>query len=151
MTCHVDVDAPKEGRDHAGQFDPSAAQTRQCRRARRILRGASSGCRRRRTPTEVRKDPKLLAPDPNDIRSFRVALQTPPGAKRGRGGTFIDSVLDTLDTFYGEVVQHIEPVGRTASAETSAKPTEVKTSRPNLISTDLSSETAQDWPPDAAE
>ena len=31
------------------------------------------------------------------------------GAKRGRGrGAFIDSVLDLVDTFYGDVVQHLK-------------------------------------------
>ena len=31
------------------------------------------------------------------------------GAKRGRGrGGFIDSVLDLLDTFYGDVVQYLK-------------------------------------------
>jgi hypothetical protein len=83
---------------------------------------------------------KLLAPDPNrDIRSFRIALSVPAGAKRGRGrGAFIDSVLDTLDTFYGEVVQHIKPWAAAPPKLREADRTEnVPT---ELVSTDLSSQ-----------
>jgi hypothetical protein len=37
-----------------------------------------------------------------------VAL-APVAAKRGRGrGTFIDSVLDAIDVFYGDVMQHLK-------------------------------------------
>ena len=52
----------------------------------------------------------VLISDPKkELRSFRVAMSVPMGTKRGRGrGAFIDSVLDLVDTFYGDVLQHLK-------------------------------------------
>lgn len=51
----------------------------------------------------VRENPELLILDPTKtIRSFTVALNSAMGLKAGRGqGTFIDSLLGAIDTFYG--------------------------------------------------
>jgi hypothetical protein len=50
-----------------------------------------------------------VADPQREIRSFRIALTSPPGSKRGRGkGTFIDSVLDAVDGFYGDVMQYLK-------------------------------------------
>ena len=59
---------------------------------------------------KIREDPSVLVTDPKrELRSFSVALTAPMGVKRGRGkGTFIDSVLDLIDTFYADVVQHLK-------------------------------------------
>lgn len=44
-----------------------------------------------------------------DIRSFRLALSTPLGPKRGRGrSSAIDSVLASVEGFYGEVLQYLK-------------------------------------------
>lgn len=53
----------------------------------------------------------MLIDDPaRELKSFRVARVAAMGSKRGRGrGAFIDTVLDTLDGFYGEVVQNVKP------------------------------------------
>ena len=112
VTCHVDISAPQEGR-------PTTRVNwllRQIKEARADMVVESFAVRSRGAGAaallgNVREDAKLLAPDPSkDIRSFRVALSVPSGSKRGRGnGAFIDSVLNTLDAFYGEVVQHIKP------------------------------------------
>lgn len=112
VTCFVDVAAPQEGR----QTTRVNWMLRQLKDARPEIRLESFAARSRTGGAaellgEVRADPKLLAPDPTkEIKSFRIALTVTAGSKRGRGrGAFIDSVLDTLDDFYGEVVQHIKP------------------------------------------
>jgi len=58
----------------------------------------------------VRNKPSLLVPlDNRELVSFTVSLARPMGLKRSVGkGSFIDSVLDTLDDFYGDVVQHLQ-------------------------------------------
>lgn len=147
ITCFVDVNAPQEGR----QTTRVNWIVRQLKDARADVRVESFAARARGAGAaellaDVREDPKLLAPDPNrDIRSFRIALSVPAGSKRGRGrGAFIDSVLDTLDTFYGEVVQHIKPWAAAPPKLREADRTEDVPDE--LVSTDLSS---QDGPEDA--
>jgi len=147
ITCFVDVNAPQEGR----QTTRVNWIVRQLKDARPDVRVESFAARARGAGAaellaDVREDPRLLAPDPNrDIRSFRIALSVPAGSKRGRGrGAFIDSVLDTLDTFYGEVVQHIKPW---AAAPPKLREADRTADVPDeLVSTDLSS---QDGPEDA--
>lgn len=58
----------------------------------------------------VRENPSALVSDPTrEIRSFRVALSTTLGTKRGRGrGAFIDSVLAAVDTFYAHVLEDLK-------------------------------------------
>lgn len=58
----------------------------------------------------VRKNPSLLIPVENrEIISFTISLARPMGVKRSTGSrSFIDSVLQTLDDFYGDVVQHLK-------------------------------------------
>jgi hypothetical protein len=57
----------------------------------------------------IRDNPAVLVSDPaKELRSFR-AFTAPLGTKRGQGwGSFIDSVREAVDTFYGEVLQHIK-------------------------------------------
>lgn len=57
----------------------------------------------------VRNNQSLLIPNDNrDIISFTVSLIRPMGPKRSAGkNSFIDSVLDTLDDFYANVVQFL--------------------------------------------
>lgn len=59
----------------------------------------------------ARENPALLINDPKpDLRTFRVALAGPMGAKRRQGrGSFLGSVLDLLDGFYESTVQTIKP------------------------------------------
>jgi hypothetical protein len=58
---------------------------------------------------QVRDNPGLLVADPHgELRRFQIALTRPLGVKRRRGrGSFIDSVLDTIDIFYAEVMQNL--------------------------------------------
>lgn len=60
---------------------------------------------------EVKAKPQVLVEDPKkDIRTFVVRMSAPAGSKRGQGrGTFVGSVLETVDRFYGDVVQGLKP------------------------------------------
>jgi hypothetical protein len=57
----------------------------------------------------VRESPDLLISDGSkEIRSFRITQMTAMGIKRGTGrGSFIDSVVDAMDAFYGDVLQNL--------------------------------------------
>jgi hypothetical protein len=57
----------------------------------------------------VRSNPALLFPvDDREIVSFTVSLTRPMGLHRSTGKrSFIESVLHTLDDFYGDVVQYL--------------------------------------------
>jgi hypothetical protein len=111
LTCHVDLDAPREGRSTT-RVNWLVRQLRNAPETVRIeafvahMRGPGQ--------TEllrlVREDPAVLVADPKrEIRSFRIAVTSPAAAKRGRGrGTFIDSMLDAIDGFYGDVMQHLK-------------------------------------------
>jgi hypothetical protein len=90
---------------------------------------------------EVREDAAALIQDPKkDIRSFRIALSAQLGTKRGRGrGGAIDSVLDAVDVFYGEVLQHLK--AWTAAPPKMREVAELPDDRkPALVSTALSSQ-----------
>lgn len=112
ITCYVDVDAPREGRPTTRvnwlvrQLKNAADDVRvECYTVR--MRGAGAAELLR----TVRADPATLISDPSrEIRSFRVATTAPLGVKRGRGrGSFIDSVLATVDSFYGQVLGDLKP------------------------------------------
>ncbi len=142
VTCHVDIDAPREGR-------PTTRVNwlvRQLKGAPEGLRVEAFAAHGRGTSTaallkDLRDDSSLLLPDPKkELKTFRVALSVPLGTKRGRGrGAAIDSVLAAVDTFYGEVLQHLKPWAATPPKMRDATdpPTDV---RPALVSTALSSQ-----------
>lgn len=111
ISCHIDISAPGEGRP------PTRVKwlTRQLKEASDDVRieafvahGRGAGA------TEllgvVRQEPLAVVPDPKkELRTFRVATTVTMGTKRGRGrGAFIDTVLDALNEFYREVVQHLK-------------------------------------------
>ena len=109
LTCHVDVDAPREGR-------PKTRVNwvlRQLKKAPDRVRLEAFTARSRSGAAELlsvaREHPELLLPDPaKEPRTFRIALSAPMGIKRGRGrGCFIDSMIDLVDTFYAEVMQDL--------------------------------------------
>src|SRR5690606_10002780 len=88
--------------------------------------------------SSARDDPKLLAPDASkDLRSFRIAMDSKAGVKRGSGrGSFIDSVVKSVDQFYGEVMQNLKAWTPTAPK---MRP-EVADEEDKLRSTSLSSQ-----------
>jgi hypothetical protein len=111
VTCQVDLEAPREGRPTT-RVNWLLKQLKSAPDNVRVeaFVANSRGPGSAELLGKVRQDPTLLITDPKrEIRSFRVALTAPMGAKRGRGrGAFIDSVLGLVDTFYGDVVQHLK-------------------------------------------
>lgn len=111
VTCHVDVDAPREGK-------PTTRVNwlvRQLRSAPETIRVEASVAHGRGPGAAellrtIREEPGKLVLDPaKELRSFRIALGSPLGPKRGRGrGSFIDSVIGAVDDFYGEVMQQLK-------------------------------------------
>lgn len=112
IICHVDIEAPREGRPTT-RVNWLVRQLKDAPDDTRIeafvmhARGVSAADLLR----NVRENPGLLAGDgKKELRSFRVALTTPMGSKRGNGrGSFIQSVLDAIDDFYGHIMQNLKP------------------------------------------
>jgi hypothetical protein len=142
ITCHVDLDAPKEGR-------PTTRVNwlvRQLKSAPDSLRVEAYAAYARGGGTasllkEVRENPAVLVHDARkELRSFRLALTTQLGPKRGRGrGAAIDSMLSAVDAFYLDVLQHLKAWTATPPKmrEAAELPTGIP---PELASTGLSSQ-----------
>jgi hypothetical protein len=141
ITCHVDLDAPKSGRP----LTRVNWLVRQLRHAPDGLRLEAFVAHARGQGTAellgaVRSDPALLVADPKkDLRMFRIAMVAPMGPKRGRGrGAFIDSVNDSVNVFYREVLQHLKAW---ASAPPKMRETPEPPAEPvALVSTSVSSQ-----------
>lgn len=111
VTCHVDLDAPREGR----AITRVNWLLKQLRQAPETLRIEASAAYQRgpgaaELLSAVREEPARLIADPKkELRAFCVVMAAPMGSKRGQGrGAFIDSVLAAVDTFYAEVLQHLK-------------------------------------------
>lgn len=154
ITCHVDIDAPREGRPTTRvnwlirQLKNAPDSTRvECMTAH--ARGSSSAELLR----TVRENPASLVSDPTrEIRAFRIALSTSLGTKRGRGrGAFIDSVLTGVDAFYAQVLGDLKAWSAAPPKlrpETPATPDDRELTRPSsLSSTDYSSQDGPEPPP----
>ena len=110
ITCHFDIDAPREGK--------STTRVnwliRQLKEAPESVRVEAFAVRAREGTAEllreVRETPGLLIADPKkDLRSFRVAQIHPLGTKRGAGrGSFIESMLKAIDTSYSDIGQSLK-------------------------------------------
>ncbi len=141
VTCHVDIDAPREGRP-ATRVNWLVGQLRNAPGDVRVeafavhARGAGAAELLR----DVRETPVLLISDPKrELRSFRVAHTTSLGVKRGRGrGSFIDSVLDEIQGFYGDVLQNLKAWAAAPPRMRELTPEDVEP--PPLSSTALSSQ-----------
>lgn len=111
ISCHMDIAAPKEGRP-ATRVNWLLRQLKSAPEGVRIeaFLANSRGDGAAELLSAVRENPALLIQDPKrELRSFRVAISAPMGTKRGRGrGAFIDSMLDLVDDFYGDVVQYLK-------------------------------------------
>jgi hypothetical protein len=111
ITCSVELDAPKTGRSATRvgwvlrQLKNAPSST-----TVEVLVANARGPGAIERLDIVRDDPGAVIADPKrEIRAFRIALSGPSGAKRGRGrGSFIDSVLDLIDEFYGVVLQDLK-------------------------------------------
>jgi hypothetical protein len=111
VTCHVDIDAPREGR----ATTRVKWLVRQLKSAPESVRVEAYAAHARGPGAadllrDVRDYPAILVVDAQkDLRWFRVAMSVPMGIKRGRGrGTFIDSVLDAMNEFYAQVMQNLK-------------------------------------------
>jgi hypothetical protein len=153
VISHVDVEAPREGRPTT-RVNWLVRQLKDTPDSIRVeaftthARGAGAAELLR----TVRADPTVLIKDPTkELRRFRIAQSTPAGTKRGTGrGAFIDSVLNSVDTFYEQVIQNLKPwlpaPPRMRPAD-NVQPVEPVT--PSLVSTALSSQDGADTPPPA--
>lgn len=107
VTCHVDVDAPREGRATT-RVNWLIRQLKNAPDGTRVEAFAAHarGSHAAELLSTVRENPASLVLDPaKDLRSFRLATTSTLGSKRGRGrGSFIDSVLNAVDDFYAEVL-----------------------------------------------
>lgn len=151
VTCHVDIDAPREGRPTT-RVNWLVRQLKAAPATARIEAHAAHerGPGAAELLGKVRENPGLLVVDPGkDLRSFRVALTAPMGAKRGRGrGCFIDSVLSALDTFYADVVQNLKAWAAAPPRLRAEVDTEQPAVAPALVSTSISSQDEPEPPGD---
>lgn len=112
VSCSMTVDAPTSGRSTT-RLNWLIRQLRDSRpdvcietiAVRQRSRGAV------RKLAELREAPKIAIDDPTrEVRAFTVSLSANAGTKRGKGrASFVASVLETVETFYAEVAQHIKP------------------------------------------
>jgi hypothetical protein len=144
VICHVDVEAPRAGRQST-RVNWLVRQLKDAPDSTRIeafamhARGAGAA----ELLLRVRQDPTVLIGDPGkDLRAFRVAQSSTAGSKRGTGrGAFIDSVLDAVDAFYEQVIQNLKPwmpAPPRLRSDEDTYPAEPVT--PSLVSTAISSQ-----------
>lgn len=141
VTCHIDIAAPEEGRSTTRV----KWLTRQLGEATDSLRieaflAHSRGPGAAELLGAVKNDPSILVQDPQrELKTFRVATTARVGTKRGRGrGAFIDSVLDAINDFYRDVVQHLKAWRAAPPKLRSLPPADVEPAA--LSSTGLSSQ-----------
>jgi hypothetical protein len=153
VTCHVDIDAPREGRPTT-RVNWLVRQLKNAPDATRVecFNSHSRGSSAAELLSTVRENPASLVVDATrDIRTFRVATARTMGTKRGRGrGAFIDSVLEAVDGFYAEVLQDLKAWSAAPPKLRPAAPAgpEAEPTHPaSLSSTDYSS---QDGPSENA-
>lgn len=140
----VDVDAPAEGR----QLTRVNWLMRQLRDAPAELRIDAFLARARGAGTsgllrDLREHPEGLVEDPKrDISRFRIIASANMGTKRGHGrGSFVGSVLELIDRFYGDVVQNIKPWAAPPPRLRQAEPVEEQPGVSSaLVSTSISSQ-----------
>ncbi len=143
VICHVDVDAPGEGRPST-RVNWLVRQLKDAPDSVRLEafvargRGASSA----ELLGTIRENPTALIVDPaRELKSFRIATSTTLGPKRGRGrGAFIDSVLGAVDTFYADVLGSLRPWAAAPPKLRPALPGSSDLEPSTLASTDYSSQ-----------
>lgn len=151
VTCHVDLDAPREGRPTT-RVNWLVRQLKNAPDSTRVecFNSHSRGSSAAELLATIRENPASLVTEPTrDIRTFRVAAASGLGTKRGRGrGCFIDSVLAAIDSFYAEVLQDLKAWSAAPPKLRPATMVPADDAEPaSLSSTDYSS---QDGPADAA-
>ena len=138
---------PRGPADHAGELAGPPAQERAGHRTGRVHHRPRPRSSSGRAAPHRAREPRLArhATPAREIRTFRVALSTPLGTKRGRGrGAFIDSVLAGVDAFYADVLGDLKAWSAAPPKmrpETPAATDDREPTRPaSLSSTDFSSQ-----------
>jgi len=156
VAASVDLDGPREGRP-ATRVNWLVRQLKDAPETLRVDaftmhgRGVSTSALLK----DVRQDPNTLIADPKrEIRSFRVTATAPMGLKRGQGrGSFVESVVDLVDTFYLDVMQQLKAWAARPPQLRQPEPEEV--TEPDvpthLVSTALSSQDGEETPNQQAE
>lgn len=128
VTCQVEIQAPKSGR-----------ATTRVNWLIRQLKHAPEGVRieafvaNARGPGtaellgKAREDASVLIADPKkEIKRFQITMIAPMGTNKARGkGAFIDSVIDVVDDFYSNVVQHLK--------DSTPRPPRMREAEPEII------------------
>ncbi len=145
----VDIDAPGEGRPQTRvnwlvRQLKDAPETLRVDCFARHGRGASTSELLR----DVRANPGILISNPKrELRTFRLTASAAMGTKRGHGrGSFVEAVLELLDSFYASTVQNIKPwAAAPPKLRPSQPPPETKRDVPvQIVSTSLSSQDGAD-------
>jgi hypothetical protein len=150
VTCHADLEAPREGRP-ATRVNWLLRQLKNAPDGLRVEAHAAfaRGGGTAELLKDVRENPSaLLAQTQKEIKTFRLALSSPLGAKRGRGrGGAIDSVLDAVDTFYATVLGQLKAWTATPpKLRDEASVALEQMIEPELVSTSLSSQDGAEVP-----
>jgi hypothetical protein len=153
IICHVDVDAPREGR-LTTRVNWLARQLRSAPETLRIEAFAmhSRGPGSAELLKVVRDNPMSVVGDATkELKSFRVAQISPAGTKRGTGrGSFIDSFLDAIDAFYQEVLQNLKPWIAAPPRLRATDEPQIEAVPTSLVSTAISSQDGPQAPDPAA-
>lgn len=143
IMCSVDVDAPRDGRaltrvNWLLRQLKAAPDNLRIDAFAQYARGASTSELLR----DARANPGLLVGDAKrEPRTFRLTLAGPMGTKRGQGrGSFVTSVTELLDAFYGDVVETMRPWSPPKLREQPVVPDQPAAVEPTLVSTALSSQ-----------
>ena len=82
-----------------------------------------------------------------DIGSFEVAISRPMGVKRsGSKNSFVSTIVDTVDEFYAEVVQHLSEWQPAAPKLTRHAPDDAQPQSPNEASSQTPKANEADQP-----
>lgn len=111
IDCYIDIEAPRQGKPKTRVnwlLRQLADAPGSVRVEAYVVHGHGSSAAE--LLGAVREDSGLLInADGKELRSFRVAMSAPMGAKRGRGrGSFIDATLAAVDNFYSDVIQNLK-------------------------------------------
>ena len=143
ITCHVDVDAPRDGRPTT-RVNWLVRQLKQAPETVRLESFAaySRGPGNAELLRAVRENPALLVGDAaRELRAFRVAANSSAGTKRGTGrGSFIESVLSAVDDFYEQVIQNLKPWMQAPPRLRTNEEVTIEPVSPALVSTAISSQ-----------
>ncbi|HEX3813829.1 MAG TPA: hypothetical protein VHX59_13420 [Mycobacteriales bacterium] len=149
VLCFVEVGAPREGRPLT-RINWLLRQLRDAPEDVRIdaFTPWSRGASRSELLRDLRQDPTLLLDDQKrEIRKFQIAIGSVAGTKRGQGkGSFVGSVFELVDKFYGEVVQNLKPWSASPPRLRHPEPEDIAEIDvpPQLPSTALSSQDEQE-------